>query len=384
MTVYAANPGAVGTFVASFAATSTSYYLRPVAVVSGTAAAAALDCGRARRLAGGRLAFTTCEVICRDAVRTASVVAALADVQAWIEGEDGEAARRVGATLTALSAPRDPVAGLPLDGAPGRGALVMGVVNVTPDSFSDGGQCLDPEAAVAHGAALRAAGADIVDVGGESTRPGAAPVAEAEELRRVLPVVRGLARQGAVVSIDTRHARVMEAAIEAGAKIINDVTALDGDPESAGVAAASGAPIVLMHMQGDPRTMQDAPTYDDAPLDVYDYLHARIEACAAAGIERARLVVDPGIGFGKTHRHNAEILSSLSLYHGLGCAVLLGASRKRFVAEASRDEPPAARIAGSLAAGLAALDQGVQILRVHDVAETRQAIAVWDALHTAA
>ncbi|MEE9139585.1 MAG: dihydropteroate synthase [Alphaproteobacteria bacterium] len=381
MTLSAANPSALGALAASFADTSAKLYLRPLALVSGEAAEAAIAAGEARRLAGGRLAFTICEVTFRDGGRAESVLAAVADLLDWVPSRDDETAARVRDRLEAIAAPRPPFAGLPLDCAPGRGPLVMGIVNVTPDSFSDGGQWLDPEAAVDHGKGLLEAGADIVDVGGESSRPGAEPVAEDEELRRVLPVVRGLASAGALVSIDTRHARVMAAALEAGARIINDVTALTGDANSLQVAASSGAPVVLMHMQGEPRTMQDDPAYDDAPLDIYDYLEDRVGVCAAAGLTRTRIAVDPGIGFGKTPRHNSEILGRLSLYHGLGCGLLLGASRKRFVAGFSRGEPPEKRLPGSLAAGLAALDQGVQILRVHDVAETRQAIAVWDAPH---
>lgn len=382
MTHPAASPGAIGRLAEFLANPSARLYLRPLALVSGGAAHAAVAAGAARWLAGGRLAFAMCEVTCRDAERTDSVVTSVAALSAWSEGGQGAAAR-FRERLEALAAPRAPWAGLPLDCRPGRGALVMGVVNVTPDSFSDGGLWLDADAALAHGRAMVEAGADILDVGGESTRPGAEPVAEDEELRRVVPVVRGLASLGALVSVDTRHARVMAAALEAGARIINDVTALAGESGSLRAAAESGAPVVLMHMQGDPRTMQDNPVYDDAPLDIYDFLDSRIEACTAAGIDRGRIAVDPGIGFGKTDRHNAEVLARLSLFHGLGCGVLVGASRKRFVAGISKSEPPAARLPGSLAAALAALDQGVQILRVHDVAETRQAIAVWDALHGA-
>jgi dihydropteroate synthase len=257
----------------------------------------------------------------------------------------------------------------------------MGIVNVTPDSFSDGGDHADTAAALAHGQALLAAGADILDVGGESTRPGAVPVDPADEIRRIEPVVRGLAGAGAVVSIDTRNAATMQAALAAGARIINDVTALTGDPDSIAVAARSGAPVILMHMLGDPRTMQQDPQYRCAPLDVLDYLEERIAACEAAGIDRGRIVVDPGVGFGKRLRHNLEILAHLSLLHLTGCPILLGASRKSFIPSATaKIEPPKARLPGSLAAELAGLDQGVQILRVHDVGETRQAIQVLQGL----
>ena len=203
----------------------------------------------------------------------------------------------------------------------------------------------------------------------------------ATELGRVLPVVRGLAGEGRPVSIDSRRAAVMAAALAAGAALVNDVSALTHDPESLAVVAASQAPVVLMHSLGDPKSMQVDPAYDCAPLDVYDTLEARIRACRAAGIERARIVVDPGIGFGKSPTgHNIEILQRLGLFHGLGCPLLLGVSRKSFIGRLAGVDSPRDRGPGSLAAGLNALDQGVQLLRVHDVAETNQAIAVWDAL----
>lgn len=257
--------------------------------------------------------------------------------------------------------------------------LVMGVVNVTPDSFSDGGHYLDPKAAIDHGLRLLDEGADILDVGGESTRPGAAPVPVEDERARVLPVVQALAARGAVVSIDTRHALTMTASVEAGAKIINDVAALTG-PGALAAAAATRAAVVLMHMQGEPTTMQDAPSYGWAPGDIYDMLAARIAACEAAGIARERISVDPGIGFGKSDAHNVEIFDHLAMFAGLGCVITMGASRKGFIGRASRGEPPAQRVAGSVAAALLAVERGARILRVHDVAETRQALAVWERL----
>ncbi|MEE8271346.1 MAG: dihydropteroate synthase [Alphaproteobacteria bacterium] len=310
----------------------------------------------------------------RRAGEVARAIATIDEIQAWAAAAGLTAA--VDARLDALGRARPPLTPATDD----RDPQIMGVVNVTPDSFSDGGDFLDPDRAIAHGLALKAAGADILDVGGESTRPGAAPVGRDEELRRVLPVVAALAEAGAVVSIDSRHAVVMRAALSAGAAILNDVTALDGDPDSLGVAADSGVPVVLMHMRGDPRTMQAAPRYDDAPLDVYDFLAGRLVACAAAGIDPARIVVDPGIGFGKTVDHNVAILRHAALFHGLGCRVLVGVSRKSFIARLSGGEPAKQRLGGSLAAGLAALDRGAQILRAHDVAQTRQAVAVWRAL----
>ncbi|HET8729399.1 MAG TPA: dihydropteroate synthase [Alphaproteobacteria bacterium] len=324
-------------------------------------------------LAGGPLRFERVEIVVRRGDAVERMPAPLDLLENWA-GERGIAGA-VRDRLAALTAPRPALGGFALDRP-----LVMGIVNVTPDSFSDGGDFADPAAAIRHGEKLLADGADILDIGGESTRPGAAPPSAAEEAVRVVPVVKALAAAGAVVSIDTRHAAVMRAALDAGAAIINDVSALAGDPESMGVAAASGAPVVLMHMLGEPQTMQADPRYVDAPTEIYDYLADRLAACVAAGIARDRIVVDPGIGFGKTVEHNLQILRSTALFHGLGCPVLIGVSRKRFIGALSRGEPPKERVAGSIAAGLAALDQGAQILRVHDVAETVQAVAMWRAL----
>jgi dihydropteroate synthase len=257
---------------------------------------------------------------------------------------------------------------------------IMGVVNVTPDSFSDGGEAYPPSVAVARGLALNACGADIVDVGGESTRPGAEPVPVEQELARVVPVVEELAGRGVVVSVDTRRARVMEAAINAGAAIVNDVTALSGDEGSMQVVAGSAASVILMHMQGEPRTMQLAPQYDNVVQDVSRWLHDRIEACEVAGIAPERIAIDPGIGFGKTVDHNLDILAHLDFFARLGRPIVLGVSRKSFIARLNRNEAPKERVAGSLAAALLALSQGVHIFRVHDVAETQQALAVWQAI----
>ena len=262
--------------------------------------------------------------------------------------------------------------------------LIMGVVNVTPDSFSDGGETMDADAAVARGRALLAAGADIVDVGGESTRPGALPLDPRDESARVVPVIRALAAAGAVVSVDTRNARTMAAALDAGAGIVNDVTALTGDPDALALVARRGASVVLMHMRGDPRTMQDAPRYDDVVGDVADYLAGRVEACARAGIPRAKIAIDPGIGFGKTVEHNVALIAGLDRLAALGCAVLLGVSRKSFIGRLSRGEDAKNRLSGSLAAMLAGVARGADIVRVHDVAETRQALAVWAAIAAAA
>ncbi len=278
--------------------------------------------------------------------------------------------------IAPLSAARPEFGGLAMD-AP----RIMGILNVTPDSFSDGGRFLRPEAAVMQ-ARQMAAGAEIIDIGGESTRPGATEVAVDEEIARTAPVIAALRAGGleGAISIDTRKAAVARAAFGAGATILNDVTALQFDPAMAGVAADLGAPVILMHSVATPETMQDDPWYDDVLLDVYDALAARLAEAEAAGIPRARLAVDPGIGFGKTLAHNLALLNRLSLFHGLGVPVLLGASRKRFIGTIGAEAEAARRMPGSLAVALAGVAQGVQMIRVHDVAETRQALSLWRAV----
>jgi dihydropteroate synthase len=216
----------------------------------------------------------------------------------------------------------------------------------------------------------------VLDVGGESTRPGTEATDEAEERRRIVPVVKALSDAGHLVSIDTRRAGVMDAAIDAGARILNDISALEGAGNLA-VATRSGLPVVLMHMRGEPRTMQQAARYDHLLLDVYDYLADRIVACRDAGIPRARIAVDPGIGFAKTAAHNLMILGHLALYHGLGCPLLLGVSRKSFIGRLAGGAPASERLGGSVAGALAGIERGVQLVRVHDVRETAQALAVW-------
>jgi dihydropteroate synthase len=255
--------------------------------------------------------------------------------------------------------------------------LVMGIVNVTPDSFSDGGAHATAAAAIAHGRRLRAEGADILDIGGESTRPGAEPVPPAVEQSRILPVIAALAADGAVISVDTRHAVTMRAALAAGARIINDVTALTGDPDSLSTVASARCPVVLMHMQGQPQTMQQNPSYQDVVTEVSDWLRERVQTCIAAGIAADRIAIDPGIGFGKTVEHNLALLRATDRLAALGQPLLIGVSRKRFIASLSRGEPPDQRLPGSLAAALAAVQGGAAILRVHDVAATVQALAVW-------
>jgi len=257
---------------------------------------------------------------------------------------------------------------------------VMGIVNVTPDSFSDGGQFADAAAAAAAGADMAAEGAAIVDVGGESTRPGAKPVWEGDEIERAVPVIRQLAAGGAAVSIDTRKADVMTAALEAGARLINDVSALTYDDRSAGVIAAAGVPIILMHHQGAPETMQQDPRYDDVLVEVYQWLEERIAAAEAAGIVRDKILIDPGFGFGKSVAHNLEFMNGLALLHSLGRPIVVGASRKRTIGALSNEAPADQRLAGSIAFALKAAEQGAQIVRVHDVPETVQALRIWRGL----
>jgi dihydropteroate synthase len=260
--------------------------------------------------------------------------------------------------------------------------IIMGIINVTPDSFSDGGEAFCLDKALQKGREQMEAGAEILDVGGCSTRPGATEVPVEEELRRVVPVVRGLAAMaadtGTLISIDTSRSEVMKAALSVGAGVVNDVTALEGDAASMAVVAQSSASVILMHMQGDPASMQDDPHYEEGALEeVYRYLEERIKLCQAAGVARERIAIDPGVGFGKTLEHNIDVLSRLEVFRRLGCPLALGVSRKSFIAALSKDEPPKDRLAGSLAAALAAVACGAQILRVHDVAETRQALDVW-------
>jgi dihydropteroate synthase len=330
-------------------------YFRPIAMTDPARPAGALT------LAGGWCWFDRVEVLSRAA-----------------KGRIVPTADIPGPVLHRLTAPRPAFAGLAMD----RPRL-MGILNVTPDSFSDGGRFLGEASAVAQANAM-AEGAEIVDIGGESTRPGAVEVAVDEEIARTAPVIRALRAGGLThgISIDTRKAPVAEAALQAGATIVNDVSAFDFDPTLGPLVAQSGAPVILMHAQGVPKTMQDNPLYGDVLLDIYDALAARLARAEALGIGRDRIMLDPGIGFGKTQAHNLSLLRGLSLFHGLGCPILLGTSRKRFIGAIGRAEVPESRAPGSIATALAGVAQGVQVLRVHDVGETRQALRLWQAMNT--
>ena len=333
--------------------------------------------GQVLRLAGGLAFFAMVELIqVRGGARVGQTLLPVEALEAHIAALPPAMAAQAQATLARLTAPRAPLRlgqrTIPLDQP-----KVMAILNVTPDSFSGGGAHPDPAGL---GMDMLRSGAALLDVGGESTRPGAKPVWEVDEIARVRPVIELLAAGGAAVSIDTRKAAVMEAALDAGAGLVNDVSALKWDDRATGVVAARGCPVVLMHHQGTPETMQQDPHYDDVLIEVYDWLEARIEAAVAAGIDRAKILIDPGIGFGKTLRHNLALLNGLSLFHGLGCPVVLGASRKRTIGALSGEAAVEERLGGSLALAVLAAAQGVQLLRVHDVFETVQALRVWRGL----
>ncbi len=346
--------------------------VQPTGFLTGDAAEAAVLAGSARPVAGGPVAFSGCVVMLGNDRTLVRAGARLAEIADWLGGESAALEATLTDRIERISRPRPDFAGLRLDRA-----RVIGVINVTPDSFSDGGDRLDPQAAIKAGSAMAEAGADLIDVGGESTRPGAeAPVSVEEEAARVRPVIEALARRGIAVSVDTRRAAVMRAALDAGAAVINDVSALSDDPAALRLAAESGAPVILMHKQGAPATMQHAPRYADAPYEVFRYLDARAAALRAQGHAAGAAAVDPGIGFGKDDRHNSALIAGIGLFHATGCPVALGVSRKSYIGRVSRVAHPKMRLAGSIAALAAAALQGVQLFRVHDVAETRQALAV--------
>ncbi len=324
--------------------------------------------GTVARLAGGMQWFAAYDVIEGRARRTIPV----ADV-----AQLGERAAHLHAVITA------PRAALPLGERTLRfdQPLVAGILNITPDSFSDGGKHVDdPAAAAAAGIDMAAAGATMIDVGGESTRPGAPAVWEGDEITRLVPVVERLARAGAIVSVDTRKAAVMEATIAAGAHIVNDVAALLWDDRALDVVAKSGCPVVLMHSPDPKNGGHGDGGYGNVLTDVFDWLETRITAVLAGGVDRSRIIVDPGIGFGKTLSQNLALLNGLAIFHGLDCPIMLGASRKRLIGALSNEAPVDQRLAGSIALVVKGAEAGVQILRVHDVAETVQALKVWRGL----
>jgi dihydropteroate synthase len=347
-------------------------YIRPLGLYAARIGDDAEEVWGGFRLAEGWLDFSGVEVIERNGARVDRRIAGIGE---FLERDWGRRALNAADMFEMIRQPRARITGLDLSRP-----RIMGIVNVTPDSFSDGGQLQSTQAAIDHALRLEDAGADILDVGGESTRPGSESVELDEERARVLPVIEALAgRAEARISIDTRKSQMMRDAVSAGADIVNDISALTFDPDAIETVAKLRVPVILMHALGDPKTMQDNPVYGDVLLDVFDYLEARMDACIRGGIGREKLIVDPGIGFGKTLDHNLALMSGLSLFHGLGVPVMLGASRKGFVGRISGVEAAAERLGGSIGAALAAVGQGAQIVRVHDVSETRQALAVWQA-----
>lgn len=360
---------------------SETLYLRPIAMVESPQS----EEGDAIRLAGGlcyasRFALIVRnerEIVSRQRLSVPEVEDALAGLPEPLAAEGA-------AQWQALRQPHAPLQlgerTIRLDQP-----QIMGILNVTPDSFSDAGQFMDdPETANAHAADMLAGGAAIVDVGGESTRPGAAAVWEGDELKRVIPAVERLAAMGAAISIDTRRPAVMEAALAAGAHVVNDVSALRHDPRSLEFMARAGVPVVLMHAPGEGEDLHASAQYMDVVLDVFDWLKARRNTAIAAGIGRDRIILDPGIGFGKSVADNLALLNALPLFHALGQPLLIGASRKRMIGALSNEAPAHQRIGGSVALAVKAMDAGVQLLRVHDVPPTVQAMRVWRGMRDAA
>lgn len=356
-------------------------YLRPIAFADSPQS----EHGEAVRLGGSLVWASRFALIVREGSRVVSRERVMAaDVPQAIAALPGDLAQQGEAQWAALRKVHAP---LMLGARTVRldQPQVMGILNVTPDSFSDGGKFLDdPQTAAGQGMAMLEAGAAIIDIGGESTRPGAAAVWEGDEIARVVPVVERLAATGAAISIDTRRAGVMEAALGAGAHLINDVSGLRHDPRSLGFVAASGAPVVLMHAPGEGEDLHAGGDYADVVLDVFDWLAERRDAAIAAGIAAERIVLDPGIGFGKSIAHNLALLNALPLFHALGQPLLVGASRKRMIGALSNEAAAHQRLGGSLTLALKALDAGVHLLRVHDVFETVQAVRVWRGLRDAA
>lgn len=356
-------------------------YIRPI----GMAESPQGEEGEAVRLAGGLAYAARFAVIVREGGRVVSrrrvdvpgMAAALADLPdaltaegeaQWADLRRAHAPLQCGARVLRLDQPQ-----------------VMGILNVTPDSFSDGGKFLDkPDAALEHAHAMLEAGAAIIDVGGESTRPGAAAVWEGDELKRVVPVIEKLAASGAAISIDSRRSSVIEAALAAGAHIVNDVSALRHDARSLEIVAKSGAPVVLMHAPGGEGDLHADGDYADVVLDVFDSLRERRDAAVAGGIARDKILLDPGIGFGKTLAQNLALINALPLFHALGQPLLFGGSRKRMIGALSNEAPAHKRAGGSILLAARAFDGGAQVVRVHDVAETVQALHVWRGLRDAA
>ena len=351
---------------------SNGIYLRPIHFIDSPQQ---YD-GASARLAGTMLWFAAVELIQRDGAQKTRSIVSVAECHIL-----PDAAQSIFANLTSARAPLQMGArNIRLDQP-----QVMAILNLTPDSFSDGGKLGDdPDAATAAGVALSASGAAILDIGGESTRPGAPVVWEGDEIKRILPTIERLARTGTAISIDTRKAAVMEAALSAGGSMINDVSALLYDDRSLLVAVNSAGPVALMHAPSQSSDAHKGGDYADVLFDVYDWLDARVAAVEAAGVDRGRIIIDPGIGFGKSLSDNLTIINNLALFHGIGCPILFGASRKRMIGALSNEASVDARLGGSVFLAMKAIEQGAHIVRVHDVAETVQAIHVWRGLRDAA
>jgi len=360
---------------------SARLYFRPTGLVD---APFDLD-GQVLRLAGGLLWFSAFDVIVVDGgERLAPRLISVDALDRFLESLSEEQGRDARQSIDRVTGTRKPL-------QLGERSLrfdeprIVGILNVTPDSFSDGGQhSEDSQAAADAGFAMSAQGAAMIDVGGESTRPGAADVWEGDELDRVLPVIERLAASGVAISIDSRKASVMEATLAAGAAIVNDVSALRFDDRALEIVADAGCPVIIMHHAGKGHELHADPNYRDPLIEVYDWFEDRISDLENAGIDRDRIVVDPGIGFGKALQHNLALINGLSLFHALGCPIMLGASRKRLIGALSNEAPVEQRLGGSLALTVLGANQGVQLLRVHDVAESVQALHIWRGMRDAA
>ncbi|MDG2002554.1 MAG: dihydropteroate synthase [Novosphingobium sp.] len=358
-----------------------SVYLRPLALAE-SAQSEEDECVRL----GGALVWASRfaiivrrdgQIVSRERVAAGAMAAAIAALPGEIAGEAEAQWTDIGRSHAPLTCGERAIR---LDQP-----QVVGILNVTPDSFSDGGDFLDdPEVASAHSSAMLEAGAAMIDVGGESTRPGAAAVWEGDELKRVIPATERLAAMGAAISIDTRRPAVMEAALQAGAHIINDVSALRYDPRSLELAAQASVPVVLMHAPGKGDDLHADGDYGDVVLDVFDWLKDRRDAALAAGVARENIILDPGIGFGKSVADNLALLNALAMFHALGQPLMVGASRKRMIGALSNEAPAYQRLGGSFALAVKAMDAGAQLHRVHDVPETVQAVHVWRGLRDAA
>lgn len=347
-------------------------YLLPAALHSGPDSEARTDSGLSRRLAGGWVHFEAVRILTRNGEED---IIPVTELRARLnQAPDSERLLKV---WHRLSKPRPKWSGFRF-----TRPTLMGILNTTPDSFSDGGKFAAADAAIQHGKDMLAAGADMLDIGGESTRPGSEEVPVDEEIRRILPVIEGL-RDSGVISVDTRKKAVIQAGLDAGATIVNDVSGLTFDSDSMDLVSHRKCPTVIMHSQGTPDIMQDDPDYDHVLFDIYDWLEERLEACRLRGMDDSLLMIDPGIGFGKSLDHNLAILKGLALFHGLGVPLLVGLSRKSIIDKIIPGFAPHERLGGSIGGAMWLLKQGVQVIRAHDIAQSKQAMEVWQAINSA-